>query len=277
VNRRVWRLLRRRLVCRSCGWSRVLARHRDEDGSAGGGEGERREGSRSGPSQFRPETRRLRRCGRAARQPREPEHFRPVADAAVAARGDVEVASTGLFEIGCRGPGLPSIAERLELCTDALARPVALSPAFPCEAVTRRTALPDPFEEPGLDEFREVIRGLRPADPCELLVLAACELGSGIRRERRDGALLPGFKWIDPTAACGKKRSPKRRIPGAKDSAVSRSVGRPRSKRAARCVRNPPISSAAITRGFFQAEIVDLQLSATRKPAQESLRRVLVQ
>jgi len=67
----------------------------------------------------------------------------------------------GLFELAGRRPGLALGAELLERRPDALVRPApAIVRAGVDEPVARRWAGSDPFQDPGLDQLGEVVRGL---------------------------------------------------------------------------------------------------------------------
>jgi hypothetical protein len=67
----------------------------------------------------------------------------------------------GLFELAGRRPGLAPGAELLQRRVDALVRPTpAIVRAGVDEPVARRRAGSEPFQDSGLDQLGEVVRGL---------------------------------------------------------------------------------------------------------------------
>lgn len=107
---------------------------------------------------------------------REAELFRPERDSAVAAGRDVEVGMPGRLEVARGRPRVTTCTERFKGGADALVRPLPpLLRLWLDELVARRPAASDPLEQARRHELREVVRRLRPADACDLLVLRARE------------------------------------------------------------------------------------------------------
>ena len=185
---------------------RYAPRHEADRGSCARRRGKR--GHRR-PHEPSPRRRRLRLRGRDTARTRIAKRLRPVADAAVAARGDVQVAPPGSLERSGRGPRLTAGAKRLELGVNPVARPVTLAPAFPGEAVPGRASAPDAPQDSGLDELRQVICGLRTADPRELFVLATAQLLAAARRcQRGQRSLLRALQLGSPNGGIFRHGSP---------------------------------------------------------------------